>query len=230
MNCIIIDDNELERKAIKHLLMQLENISLIGEFDNPINAINFIKTNNVDLLLLDVEMPEMTGIEFLQSMSVRPLVILITSNPGYAVEAFEHNVVDFILKPVQVARLVQAISRAQEIYNSRDSEVTIAKDFFFVKDKGVSRKVVLNDVLFVQALGDYVSIHLSNKTKYTIYSTLNNFAKHLPSADFFRVHRSYIVALNKIETVEDGTIFIMHNAIPVAKTYREELSNKLNII
>lgn len=229
MNCLIVDDNPIARKVLRHYIEDLHFLSVAGECENSLEATNFLHGQAVDLMLLDVEMPRMTGLEFLKTMPDHPLVILITSNPMHAVSAFEYNVVDFLLKPVKEDRFLKAIYRAKEIYDSRARELESDRDYFFIKEKGVSTKLMISDILFIQALGDYVTIHTESK-KYTIHYSISTIEKKLPVSRFMRVHRSYIVALDKIDTLEDGTAFIYQTPVPVGDSQRAALMKRLNIL
>lgn len=229
MNCLIVDDNKMARAALKHLVSGLGFLYLVADCENIMEASNILSRQKVDLILLDVEMPKISGIEFLKTVPNHPLVILITAKPEYAVEAFEHNVVDFLVKPVKEDRFLKAIYRAKEVFESNSKMVEINKEFFFIREKGISTKLIIADILYIQALGDYVNIHTPGK-RYTIHYTLSAIEKELPATRFMRVHRSYLVALDKIEAVEEGTAFIYQNPIPVGDNQRAELMKKLNLL
>lgn len=229
MNCLIVDDNKIARTVLKHLVKQLDFIHLAGECANSVEATNEINRQKIDLLLLDVEMPDISGLEFLRNMPDHPLVILITAKPEYAVEAFEYNVVDFLVKPIKEERFLKAITRAKEIHESKTNQLEVNKEFFFIREKGVSSKLLVNDILYIQALGDYVSIY-TNAKKHTIHYTLSAIEKELPASRFMRVHRSYLVALDKIDTLEEGTAFIFQTPIPVGDSQRSALSKRLNLL
>lgn len=229
MNCVIVDDNKMARVALKQLVNEVDFLTLVGDCESMMEAINIINKEKVDLLLLDVEMPKMSGLDFLRTTTNRPLVILITSGANYAVEAFEHNVVDFIVKPFQVDRFLKAIHIAKEMFDASSIPIEINEKFFFVREKGVSRKVNIDDILFIQALGDYVTINTINK-KYTIHFTLSSIEKKLPTTKFMRVHRSYIAALDKIDSFEEGSAFIQQTPVPVGDAQRPELLKRLNLL
>jgi len=229
MNCIIVDDNKMARVALKQMVSEIDFLMLLGDCENAMQAINLINKKKVDLILLDVEMPKMSGLDFLKSLPDRPLVILITEKPDYAVQAFEYNVVDFIVKPVKEARFLKAVQRAKEIFDSNLKTLEVDKEYFFIREKGVSSKLLIVDILYIQALGDYVIIHTPHK-KYTIRYTLSAIEKELSRSKFMRVHRSYIVALDKIDTIEENTAYIHQNPIPVGDSQRPELMKRLNLL
>jgi two-component system LytT family response regulator len=230
MNCIIVDDNKLERALLKDYISTYDSLDLIAECADTFQAKNVLDKEQVDLILLDVEMPKMTGLDFIKSLTNPPLIILITAKENYAVEAFEHNVVDYIVKPVKENRLMLAINRAQEIFNSRNKTVESSdKDFFFIKDKGVLSKVKIDDILFIKAMGDYVTIYTPGKN-FTVHVNMRTIEGKLPSEKFFRLHRSYIVALDKVETIEQETVFIQKQPIPIGEQLKQQLLEKLNLL
>ena len=229
MHCLVIDDNKMARTALKHLISGVDFLSLAGDCENIAKASEIINQQKVDLLLLDVEMPKTTGLEFLKNSNSHPLVILITAKPEYAVEAFEYNVIDFIVKPVREDRFLKAVHRAKEVFESNTKLFEVNKEFFFIREKGVASKLIINDILYIQALGDYVTIYTAQK-RYTIHYTLSAIEKELSSLKFMRIHRSYIVALNKIEKVEEGTAYIYTNPVPIGDTQRSELMRRLNLL
>ncbi|MCC6370455.1 MAG: response regulator transcription factor [Bacteroidia bacterium] len=229
MNCLIVDDNKLARTVLKHLISGLDFLSLAADCENILEATNIINNQKIDLMLLDVEMPKISGLDFLKTMPNHPLVILISAKAEYAVQAFEYNVVDFLVKPVKEDRFLKAIYRAKEIYESKNRLLEVNKEFFFIREKGISTKLVINDILYLQALGDYVNIHTASK-RYTIHYTLSAIEKELPPSKFMRIHRSYLVALDKIEAVEEGTAFIYQLPLPVGDNQRAELMKRLNLL
>jgi DNA-binding LytR/AlgR family response regulator len=229
MKCLIVDDNKIARSVLKHFLSALDYVSLAGDCESVAEAVNIMSREKIDLLLLDVEMPGMSGFDFLNSFPEHPMVILITAKAEYAVSAFDHNVVDFLLKPVAEPRFIKAIQRAWEIYKSDEQNFETEKDFFFIREKGVSSRLMISDILYIQALGDYITIHTSEK-KFTIHYSISAIEKKLSPARFMRVHRSYILALDKIETVEEGTAFVYQQPIPVGDAHRSQLMKRLNLL
>ena len=229
MNCIIVDDNKMARTVLKHFVRQIEFLNLIGECENVMQASNLLSKEKIDLLLLDVEMPKMSGIDFLKSVNNHPLAILITANAEYAVEAFECNVVDFLVKPVKEDRFLKAVLRAKEIFESNERPLEIDKEYFFIREKGISAKLMIADILYIQALGDYITIFTADK-KHTIHYTLSAIEKELPAAKFLRVHRSYLLALDKVDTVENDTAYINKRPIPIGDTQKQVLMKRLNLL
>ncbi len=231
MTCIIVDDNIIARTTMKHLASQIADLELLAECEDAMSAYNFLQQNKVDILLLDIEMPNMTGLELTKNLGEkRPLIIFTTSNKEYAIEAFELNVVDYILKPVIPSRFIQAIDKAKEMLDSNKEEVNITDDeFIFVRDSNIVRKILLDDIFYVEAMGDYVKLFTSKKF-YAIHTTLKTTEDRLPSSKFLRVHRSYMIAVNKIESIQDGALIINGKAIPVADNYRAKLNKRMNVL
>jgi DNA-binding LytR/AlgR family response regulator len=232
MKCLIIDDNKMARMAMKQLVAQVQSLELVAECSDAIEAYNQLTREPIDLLLLDIEMPDMTGIELTKKLGPnnRPLIIFTTAKTDYAVEAFELNVVDYLVKPVTLARFLQALERAKEATESKRQDVKIeAQEFVFVKDNGVLKKLNVDDILYLEAMGDYVKVHTGQKF-HVLHSTLKAIEEKLPAAKFLRVHRSYIVALNKIDYIQDGSIYIGKASVPLAETYKVMLNKRLNML
>jgi DNA-binding LytR/AlgR family response regulator len=231
MNCLIIDDNVVARGAMKQLVRQDKDLILLGECENAVEAYQKIMNEPVDLLLLDIEMDSMTGIELAKSLGTKnPIIIFVTGHRGYAIEAFELNVADYITKPVTPVRFLQAIEKAKEIYRSRTQEVKMDDEsFVFIRDSNVVRRIRIDDILFAEAMGDYVKIYTLDHF-YSIHSSLRQVESKLPAAKFLRVHRSFVIQVGKIDTIEGGTLIINRKTVPVADAYRAALNKRLNIL
>jgi DNA-binding LytR/AlgR family response regulator len=231
MNALIVDDNNIARTTVKQLAGKVDDIIIVAECSNAMEAYNLIRTQLVDLLLLDIEMPGMTGLELTKNLTnKRPLIIFITSKKEYAVDAFELNVVDCIIKPVTSVRFIQAIDKAREILESKGEEVNLKEDeFIFIRDSNIVRRLRLDNILYAEAMGDYVKLYTPEKF-YAIHTTLKAVEEKLPALRFMRVHRSYLVALNKIDTIEGGALIINRKPLPVADAYRSALNKRMNIL
>ena len=231
MKCLIVDDNQLARMAMKQLVSQVQTLDLVAECSDAMQAYNYLNNGQVDLLFLDIEMPGMTGIELTKKLgNKKALIIFTTAKTDYAVEAFELNVVDYIVKPVSIPRFLQAIEKAKETFDSNKQEVKIeAQEFVFVKDNGILKKLNVEDILYLEAMGDYVKVHTAQKF-HVLHSTLKSIEEKLPANKFLRIHRSYIVALQKIDFIQDGMITIGKATIPVAETYKSALNKRLNLL
>jgi len=231
MKCIIVDDNKMARMALKQLVSQLSNVDLVAECNDAVEALDIFNSSQVDLLLLDIEMPGMTGLDLIKKLgNTKPLIIFTTAKKDYAVEAFELNVIDYLIKPIALQRLKQAIDKAQEALDSNKQEVKVEEqEFVFVKDNGILKRIAIDDILFLEAMGDYVKVHTPQKF-HVVHATLKSIEEKLPSSKFLRVHRSFIVAINKIDYIQEGTISIVKTTIPVADTHKSNLNKRLNLL
>lgn len=231
MNCLIIDDNKIARTTLKQLASQVKDLMVAGECSNAMEAWNLLQEQPVDLLLLDIEMQGMSGLELTRNLGTkRPVIVFTTSKKDYAAEAFELNVADYIVKPVTPPRFIQAIDRVREILDSSKEEVKFTEDeFIFIRDSNIVRRLSLQDILYAEAMGDYVKLYTPGKF-YAIHTTLKAVEERLPPGKFLRVHRSYIVAISKIETIQDGALIINGKPIPVADAYRSALNKRMNIL
>jgi DNA-binding LytR/AlgR family response regulator len=227
LNCLIIDDEPLARKGLKEYLDDVDFVQLLGEFDNPVKAMDIMMKEKIDLIFLDIQMPKMTGLEFLKSLPHPPLVIFTTAYPQYAVEGFELNAVDYLLKPFSFDRFWKAILKARAIRENLQGTVANAEeDFFYIKSDNKLVKINYSDVQFVEALQNYVAIHTDQK-KYITYLTFHSIEEYLPANRFVKTHKSYIVAMHKVESIEGNEILIGKNRIPISRTEKETVLEKL---
>jgi DNA-binding LytR/AlgR family response regulator len=230
ITCLIVDDNDLSRLTLHQLVLQTGRLQVTGECKDAIEAHRNITANPPDLVLLDVEMPGMTGIELLKLLPKETLAILTTSQKQYAVEAFDLNVVDYLVKPVSLPRLMQAIDKVRDILMRSDSEVTsAADDYLFIRDNNMLKKIQLEEILWIEAMGDYVKIR-TQKQWHIVHSTLKAVEEKINSVRLMRVHRSYIISLDKIDSIEDGVVNISNTPIPVAANYRSKLIQKIKLL
>ncbi|MCK4661225.1 MAG: response regulator transcription factor [Bacteroidales bacterium] len=234
MNCIIIDDDDLSRKIVEEFVKKTEFLNLISSFSNAVDAMCvFNGPEPIDLIFLDVEMPEMTGLEFLKSIENSPQIIIISGQEKYALEAFEYNVVDYLLKPISLARYYKSVNKVHKRYNET-SKISGTREEIFIKKKNSTLvRLKYDDILWVEALENYVIVNTYNQ-KFTIHFTMKAITNKLPNQKFKRVHRSYIVNVNKIDVIEDNTVIIKseigNKVIPIGKSYKDNLMNYLNLI
>lgn len=231
MKVLIVDDNVIGRTTLKQLASRVSDLEIVGECSSAMEAYNEINKQSIDLLLLDIEMPEMSGLELTRNLHDKNLLIIfITSKKDYAVEAFELNVVDYIVKPIMPARFVQAIDKARQILENSHVELRLDdNEFVFIRDSNIIRRLKVDDILFAEAMGDFVKLHTSSKF-FAVHTTLKSVEDRLPVSKFIRVHRSYIVAINKIDTIQDGALVINGKPVPVADSYRMALNARMNIL
>lgn len=217
--------------AMKQLVGQVKDLELVQECENAMEAYHQINGTAIDLIFLDIEMPGMTGLELTKNLGHKsPLIIFTTAKKEYAVEAFELNVVDYLVKPVTPARFLQAVERANEAFAANKEEVKVEEqEFVFVKDNGVLKRINVDDIHYLEAMGDYVKVHTPQKF-HVLHATLKSIEEKLPQTKFVRVHRSYIVSLSKIDFIQEGVISIGKSTVPVADTYRTVLNKRLNLL
>ncbi|MCF6240049.1 MAG: LytTR family DNA-binding domain-containing protein [Bacteroidales bacterium] len=234
MNCIVIDDDKVSRLLIEKYSKKTDFLEFKGAYDNAIDALNDMQTeHDIDLIFLDIEMPEMSGVEFIKTLKKLPQIIVISAKDKYALEAIEYDVVDYLLKPISYTRFFKAAEKARSRIKETDSEST-AEDGIFIKSSSSSLvRLKYEDILWVEALENYVIINTFTN-KYTIHFTMKAIINKLPPKMFARVHRSYIVNLTKIEMIEDNAIIMKikgeTKSIPIAKSYKEDLMNHINIM
>jgi DNA-binding LytR/AlgR family response regulator len=231
MNALIVDDNKIARTTTRQLAGKVADLTIVAECTSAMEAYNLLLAQSVDLLLLDVEMPGMSGLELTKNLvNKRPVIIFITSKREYAVDAFDLNVVDYIVKPLTSSRFIQAIDKAREVLESNREEVKIKEDeFIFIRDSNIVRRLKLDKILYAEAMGDYVKLYTPEKF-YAIHTTLKAVEERLPASNFLRVHRSYMVALNKIDSMESGVLIVNGKPLPVADAYRNMLNKRMNIL
>jgi DNA-binding LytR/AlgR family response regulator len=222
-SCILVDDEPLSRELIADFIKDCPELELLAEFQNAIESRAFLQQHIVDLIFLDINMPRLSGINLVKSLACAPSVIFITAYPEYAVEGFELEAVDYLLKPVSQERFLKAVGRFLEKAAQPGSQVT----FVLVKaDKKIFR-IDLDNLLYVEALGDYIRIVTTEKTL-TVYERLSGFAERLPPDRFCRIHKSHLIALSKIDYIEGNMVRIGNALLPVSTTYRDELNERLN--
>jgi len=216
INCIIIEDEPLAMQRLRDFVLKVPFLNLQHCFDNAMEAIGFLKTEQVDLLFLDIQMDGFTGIQLLESLNKMPAVIITTAFDKYALKGFDLNVADYLLKPYTFERFMQAVAR---VYDKLSAGNKTNKEFIFVKAEHRLEKINLADMLYIEGMRDYRCIYLSEKRIMTL-QTFSDLEQELPSK-FCRVHKSFIVALDKIESIERDRIKIENKLIPISETYKE---------
>jgi len=233
MYCILIDDDTLSRRIIEEFIHRTEGLELKASFSDAVEAINFIKKDtDIQLIFLDIEMPQMTGIDFLDSLKNPPQVVIVSAKGKYALDSYEYDVADYLLKPVTYSRFFKAVEKViKRIELIQDSELN--KDEIFIKKNSTLVRLKFNDILWVEALENYV-IFNTFKEKYTIHFTMKAIEQRLPPRKFTRVHRSYIVNTSCIDVIEDNAVLIRvedgAKSIPIGKSYKEKLMKDINLI
>jgi two-component system, LytTR family, response regulator len=217
INCIIVEDEPLALKRTKEYVGKISYLNLLHSFDNGFEAIGFLKKQQVDLIFLDIKMDELTGIQLLESLERKPYVIVTTAYSEYALIGYELNVIDYLLKPFSIERFIQAV---EKVSVQLDKTFNDNRDFFFVKTEYRIEKIFFQNILFIEGMRDYRCIQTDTKKILTL-QTFTDLEKELPKSKFCRVHKSYIVTLNKIDLIERNRIKIKDTLIPISETYRE---------
>lgn len=229
MRCVIVDDDEMSVKLMTEFVGQTDFLELVGAYTNPIKASGVLLKEPFDLLLVDVEMPSMTGLDIIQNLPKGVQVILITSNKDYAVDAFDNEVTDFLLKPVSYSRFLKAVLKAQAIKTASVASQAPANTNLYVKEENVWVNIPMQDISYIEALGDYVTIHLPEK-KYTVLSTMKTIEGKLRTNQFMRIHRSYIINTDKISNLDGNMVVVNKKLLPIGKSYKKDLMDRLNIV
>ena len=235
MNCIIVDDEEASRVILSQLCSVSEDLDLIDEFSNALDAIKFLNKNDIDLIFLDIHMPDFTGFDLIQTLKNPPRIILTTSDKDFALAAFEYNcIVDYLLKPVSLPRFIKAMDKARSFFPPEPAKTESPKkeessESFYINIDRRLIKIETNSVNLIEAQGDYILIK-TTKEIYKVHATLKNIAEKLPGDLFFNVHRSYIINLSKIIDIEDNSVLIEKNVIPISRSKKPELMRRLNLL
>jgi two-component system response regulator LytT len=233
MNCIIIDDEKMARVIIRTLCNQIDSLNILEEFTNAIGAIKYLNENTVDLILLDIHMPDFNGLDFIRSLKKPPKIILITSDSKFAIEAFEYDfLVDYLLKPLELDRFKKAIDKAQvkelELMSKSANTRVMENDFYINIDRRLI-KIDLPSIYLIEAKGDYIKIKTDTKD-YLVHSTLKKIEEKLPGWLFLKIHRSFIINIKKIIDIEDNSVLIKKDVIPVSRSKRPELMKRLDLL
>lgn len=233
MNCIAVDDEPLALNLIEDFAKKVPFLNYVKSCKNAFEAIDTIQKEKIDLIFLDINMPDITGIDLIKNIEQKPLVIFTTAYSEYAIEGFELSAVDYLIKPFLFERFFKAVNKAYEYYSLKNKrniavseEKTYTDDYIFVKADYSSVKIYLKDILYLEGLKDYVKIHTKEKKILTLI-TMKKIEEKLPSTNFIRVHRSFIVALDKIESIQRNRIIIQEKWIPIGNSYKTEFYNRI---
>lgn len=236
INVIIVDDEPLAQDVLETYIEKMPELNLVKKCNNALEANEALKSNDIDLMFLDIQMPQLTGIDFLKTIANPPLVIFTTAYPNYAIEGFELNALDYLLKPISLERFMKAVNKAMDQIElqSKDSGGTTAKDgpdYIFVKADKKLVKINYDDILYIEGLKDYVIIRMEKGRVITL-QTMKSLEDKLPAAHFKRIHRSYIVGIDKINAIVGNMVEILEKNqpkhLPIGKNYREELLQIVN--
>lgn len=229
IRCLIIDDEPLAVNVIKNYLQKIEDLQLVDTFNNAIDGLNFLKNHAVDVVFLDIHMPVLDGINFIKSLQEPPLIIITSAYTEFAIETYELDVLDYLVKPIQFSRFMKAVNKVYRRMNiaqpSSVSEKT--RPYLFIKiDKKKMKKIFLDEILVVESLKDYLKIN-TTIGRFMIHSTLSDFTDVLPATDFIRIHRSYTISISKIDAVEGNSIEIDGMRYVIGRSYLEEAKARI---
>jgi len=227
--CLIIDDEPLAIKVISNYLDQIDDFELIHTFDNAIDALNYLNNHTVDLIFLDINMPVMNGLNFIKSLEIKPLIIITSAYEEFAVKTYELDVLDYLVKPISLPRFIQSLNKVHKQSDKLKLSQYDLNDrpYIFIKiDKKKMRKIYLDELLVIECLKDYLKIITTTKN-YIIHETLSNFTDQLPLDKFIRIHRSFTVSMDKIETVEGNSIEIGGIRYVIGRTYTKDVKDKI---
>jgi two-component system response regulator LytT len=234
MNCIIIDDEQMARVIVRTLCNEIKSLDILEEFTNAIEAIKFLNENHVDLIFLDIHMPNFSGLDFIKTLKDPPKIIFTTSDPKFAIEAFEYDfIVDYLLKPIEFPRFEKAVKKAEkrQLRQTPISGIKLPspKNDFYVNIDRRLIKIDLSTIYLIEAKGDYINIKTEDKN-YVVHSTLKKIEEKLPDSLFLKVHRSYIINVKKIIDIEDNSVLIKKDVVPVSRSNRPELMKRLDLL
>lgn len=224
LSCIIVDDEPVARKILHEFVEQLPFMHLLGKFENAAKAETFLRNNDVDIMFLDIEMPKISGLQLLKSIDKHPLVIITTAFPQYALEGYELEVIDYLLKPIAFNRFMKAVQKAKEYKQMQQATSTsqAASSYLFVKSDKRIEKIELSDILYAETLGNYISIHLQDK-KIVAYLTLKSLETQLPANEFIKIHQSFLVNSSRICAIEGNEVKINNKSLPISRNYKDSV-------
>jgi len=233
MNCIIVDYDKMSSKILEGYVNKSSSLNLIGTFNDSITARNILtKRQDIDLIILDIQKPEMDGFDFIGSLDYPPNIIIVSANEEYAVKAFDFNVVDYLLKPVSYGRFCKAIDKTIRYFGRKEAPNTGDEEIFIKKGSSLV-KLKLKDIIYIEALENYVTLN-TNDDRFTIHFTMKAIENQLPSGIFIRVHRSYIINKSMIQTIKENSLDLIvgdtMKSIPVGKSFRDTLLDDINVM
>ena len=233
IKCIVVDDEPLAREGLSNYVKEVGFLELKATCENPIELTNLLNIHQIDLLFLDIQMPKMNGLDFLKTIQNPPIVILTTAFPTYALEGFQLNALDYLLKPITFDRFLKSANKAKSYFDliAKAENVNAPKendiiDHCFIKCGNKLEKIFFDDILYAEGMQNYVTIH-TKKGKYMTLLSLKNLEENLDDRLFIRVHKSYIISINKIEAIESNEIFIQSHKVPISRNYREQVMQQV---
>jgi len=229
LNCVVVDDSKIQRLSIIKLIKNHPNLNLVGEYGNALETKNGLNTNQVDLIFLDIEMPDLTGFELVDILDYKPQIIVVTGKTEYAFKAFSYDDTDYLKKPIVKERFNIAINKALEQHKLKLEDFDKEGEHIMIKSEHKKHKVYINDIKWIEALGDYIKL-VTLEDSFVILSTMKDFEKKLPEDKFLRIHKSYIVNLDKIERFSSRTVEIGESKIPLSRNQKSNLTDALSLL
>lgn len=234
IKCIIVDDDETARLILKHHCLSSKKLKLVNEFSSAIEAIKFLNSNKIDLVFLDIHMPTFSGFDFLKTMNTSIKIVLTTSDKNFALEAFEYkNVIDYLVKPIRKERFQKSIEKSIILFDNKENVLKAEElnrlDYLYVNIERRLVKINVSSIYLIEAKGDYIHIKTDEK-KYMVHSTLKKIEEKLPSSLFVKVHRSFILNIAEIVDIEDSSVVVRKEVVPISRTNKSQLMNKLNLL
>jgi len=229
LNCVIIDDEPIARKLLQEYIEETDFLKLAGTAENPLKIAGLIQEHNVDLIFLDINMPKMTGLEFLRSAKNLPMVILTTAYGQYALEGFELDVIDYLVKPFSLDRFLKACRKAHEFKLLKSRKETPDKagdEYFFIKSNGKIERVVFDDIIYVEALSNYITLHTTNG-KLITYLTIKGMMESLPAGNFIQVHKSFVINTDKVKSIDGNTIYLPNANVTIGQSFRDDVLKRI---
>jgi DNA-binding LytR/AlgR family response regulator len=228
LSCIIVDDEPVARKILHEFTEQVPFLDLWGKFESAMKAEEFLKTRQPDLIFLDIEMPKVSGLELLKRNHIEAMVILTTAFPQYALDGYELDIIDYLLKPFALHRFLKAVQKAKDFSEMKtQSGNTQPPSYIFIKSEKRIEKVELSDILYAEVLGNYVTIY-TNRKKIVAYLTMKSLESQLSGADFIKIHQSFLVNRSKIESVEGNELKVGDRSLPISRNFRDGVASLIN--
>lgn len=227
INCLVVDDEPIAREGMLEHMKQIDFMLPVAACKNAIEASTWLQQQKIDLIFLDIQMPKLTGIDFVKNLTEPPLIVFTTAYPEYAIEGYELNILDYLLKPVSFPRFLKTALKAQEYLNKKAKNDNAAQeDFFFIKSGQKIEKIMLQDVVYVEGMSNYVIIHTKQK-KHISYLTFKGLEEQLPSSHFIRIHKSFLISLAAIKSIDGSDVTLDNVTLPISKNYKDEVMARI---
>ncbi|WP_194767683.1 LytR/AlgR family response regulator transcription factor [Tamlana sp. I1] len=229
IKCLIIDDEPLAITVIENHLKNFDHVEIVETFNNPLKAYRVLEQEKIDVIFLDINMPQMTGFTFIENLSYKPLIVITTAYREYAVKSFELNILDYLVKPIPFNRFLKTMNKIyQQVYvNSASADASLQQEpHIFLKVNKKLLKINLNDILYIESLKDYIKV-ITKIGDYVVHKSLSAITEELPQSNFMRIHRSYTVSINKISALEGNTVEISNRKIPIGRNYTKQAKERI---